>query len=160
MTLTETGESINTHSGVKIEPQFGINNCPKLDILIIPGGPLKAVESTVENKNIINWIINQKNIEYICSVCTGAFILGKTGLLSNKEATTHHLALKLLQEKYPDIIVSANKKVVHDENIITAAGVSSGINMALNLVSQTLGESIAERTAKVIEFKHNFQDEI
>ncbi|MCT1577787.1 DJ-1/PfpI family protein [Oceanobacillus kimchii] len=111
----------------------------------------------MKNKNIINWIINQKNIEYICSVCTGAFILGKTGLLSNKEATTHHLALKLLQERYPDIIVSANKKVVHDENIITAAGVSSGINMALYLVSQTLGESIAERTAKVIEFKHNFQ---
>jgi transcriptional regulator GlxA family with amidase domain len=73
-------------------------------------------------------------------------------LLDGKKATTHHLALKLLQDKYPDVHVLTDNKVVHDGNIITCGGVSSGINMALYLVEQTIGESASERTAKAIEF--------
>src|SRR5690606_5437260 len=133
-------------------PDFSIDNSPKLDILIIPGGPLRAVQTMAKNKRIIDWIIKHKNIEYICSVCTGAYILGATGLLNGKKATTHHLALKLLQKKYPEIQVLSDRKVIHDGNIITSGGVSSGINMALYIVKQILGESIAERTAKTIEF--------
>ncbi|WP_409276342.1 DJ-1/PfpI family protein [Neobacillus sp. SCS-31] len=93
-------------------------------------------------------------MEYICSVCTGAYILGATGLLDGKKATTHHLALKVLQEKYPEIQVISDNKVVHDGNIITSGGVSSGINMSLYLVEQILGKTAADRTAKTIEFVH------
>src|SRR3954470_14012824 len=125
---------------------------PELDILIIPGGPLRAVQSVVKNKTIQDWIIKHKSIEFICSVCTGAMILGETGLLNGKKATTHHLALKMLQEKYPDIRVESDRKVIHDCNLITSGGVSSGINMALYLVEQTMGKSAVERTAKTIEF--------
>ena len=78
--------------------------------------------------------------------------LAETGLLNGKKATTHHLALKMLQEKYPDIRVESDRKVIHDCNLITSGGVSSGINMALYLVEQTMGKSAAERTAKTIEF--------
>lgn len=151
-TLTETGKSITTHTEIEVVPDFSIDNSPKLDILIIPGGPLRAVQTMAKNKRIIDWIIKHKNIEYICSVCTGAYILGATGLLNGKKATTHHLALKLLQKKYPEIQVLSERKVIHDGNIITSGGVSSGINMALYIVKQILGESIAERTAKTIEF--------
>lgn len=151
-TLTETGKSITTHTEIEVVPDFSIDNSPKLDILIIPGGPLRAVQTMAKNKRIIDWIIKHKNIEYICSVCTGAYILGATGLLNGKKATTHHLALKLLQKKYPEIQVLSDRKVIHDGNIITSGGVSSGINMALYIVKQILGESIAERTAKTIEF--------
>lgn len=97
-TLTETGKSITTHTEIEVVPDFSIDNSPKLDILIIPGGPLRAVQTMAKNKRIIDWIIKHKNIEYICSVCTGAYILGATGLLNGKKATTHHLALKLLQK--------------------------------------------------------------
>ena len=150
--ITENGEQVKTHSGVRVVPDYTINNHPDLDILIIPGGPLRAVQSIMKNKNIQDWIIKHKNIEYICSVCTGAIILGETGLLNGKRGTTHHLALKILQENYPDIQVISEDKVIQDSNIITSGGVSSGINMALYLVGKTIGESAAERTATTIEF--------
>lgn len=73
-------------------------------------------------------------------------------MLDGKKATTHHLALKLLQEKYPEIQVLSDRNVVQDGNIITSGGVSSGINMAIYIVKQIMGESIAERTAKTLEF--------
>lgn len=152
ITITDTGMQIKTHSGIKVQPDFSINNSPELDILIIPGGPLRAVQSVVKNKKIRDWIIKHNSIEYICSVCTGAYILGGTGLLDGKRATTHHLAMKVLQEKYPNIRVVSNRKVVHDSNLITSGGVSSGINMALYLVEQIMGKTTAERTAKTIEF--------
>ncbi|MEH7225682.1 DJ-1/PfpI family protein [Bacillus sp. JJ1566] len=151
-TLSETGEEIKTHSDIKVKPDFSIDNSPELDILLIPGGPLRAVQDVAKNKKIIEWIITHKGIDFICSVCTGAYILGETGLLNGKKATTHHLALKLLQEKYPEINVLSDRKVVQDGNIITSGGVSSGINMALHLVEQIMGKSAAERTAKTIEF--------
>src|SRR3954447_13311795 len=151
-TITESGKQIKTHTGIKVEPDFSIVNSPELDIIIIPGGPLRAVQSVAKNKTIQDWIIKHKSIEFICSVCTGAMILGETGLLNGKKATTHHLALKMLQEKYPDIRVELDHKVIHDCNLITSGGVSSGINMALYPVEQTMGKSAAERTAKTIEF--------
>ncbi|MBS4207282.1 DJ-1/PfpI family protein [Bacillus sp. FJAT-50079] len=151
-TITEAGKEIKTHSGIKVVPDFSIDTSPELDILIIPGGPLRAVQSIVKNQKIKNWIIKHKSIEYICSVCTGAYILGETGLLDGKKATTHHLALKLLQGKYPDIRVISDSKVVHDGNLISSGGVSSGINMALYLVEQIMGKPASERIAKTIEF--------
>ncbi|RFB15281.1 DJ-1/PfpI family protein [Bacillus sp. HNG] len=151
-TLSETGMEITTHSGIKVKPDFSIDTSPELDILIIPGGPLRAVQSIAKNLKIIDWIISHKNVEYLCSVCTGAYILGETGLLDGKKATTHHLALELLREKYPKIDVLSDRKVVQDGNVISSSGVSSGINMALYLVEKILGKSTAERTAKTIEF--------
>ncbi len=79
-------------------------------------------------------------------------------MLNGKKATTHHLALKILQDKYPEIQVESNRKVIHDANFITSGGVSSGINMALHLVEQTMGKSAAERTAKTIEFVNTWGD--
>jgi len=151
-TITENELPIKTHSGIKVKPDYSIDNHPELDILIIPGGPVKAVQSMVKNKNVQEWIIKHKNIEYICSVCTGAILIGATGLLNGKNATTHHLALKMLQDNYPDIRVVSENKVVQDGNIITSGGVSSGINMALYLVENIIGKSTADRTAKTIEF--------
>lgn len=147
-TISETGMQIKTHSGIKVEPDFSIDNVPELDILIIPGGPLRAVQSVAKNQKIVDWIIKNKNIEYLCSVCTGAYILGATGLLDGKKATTHHLALKVLQEKYPAIREVSDSKVVHDSNLITSGGVSSGISMALYLVEQIMGKSIAEKIGR------------
>ncbi|SDN94659.1 hypothetical protein SAMN05443253_1304 [Bacillus sp. OK048] len=76
-------------------------------------------------------------------------------MLNGKRATTHHVALKMLQESFPDIRVVSESKVIQDSNLITSGGVSSGINMALYLVERILGKSTAERTATTIEFEKN-----
>ncbi|MGG2081316.1 DJ-1/PfpI family protein [Lysinibacillus pakistanensis] len=144
--VAENAVPIKTHSEIRVEPD--------LDILIIPGAPLRAVQSIIKNKKIKDWIIKHKNIEYICSVCSGAIILGETGLLNGKKATTHHLALKVLQENYPDIQVVSEGKVIQDSNLITSGGVSSGINMGLYLVEKTIGKTASERTATTIEFEY------
>ncbi|QQK77051.1 DJ-1/PfpI family protein [Salicibibacter cibarius] len=149
-TITEFGQRIRTHSGVKIMPDFSIVNAPEIDILIIPRGPLKAVQSVAKNQKVKDWIIKHKNSDYICSVCTGTYILGATGLLDGKKATTHHLAVKDLQAKYPHIQVLSVSKVVHTHNLISSAGVSSGINMAMYLVEQIFGKPTAERTAHTL----------
>ncbi|QQK79939.1 DJ-1/PfpI family protein [Salicibibacter cibi] len=153
-TISETGRQIRTHSGIRVVPQFSIDSSPKLDIIIIPGGPLRAVLSMVKNQKVQEWIIKSKDIEYICSVCTGSFILGETGLLNGRKATTHHLALNKFQEKYPEIGVETNSKVIKDGGMITSGGVSSGINMALYLVEEIMGRSASERIAKTIEFSN------
>jgi len=152
--IAENAVPIKTHPGIRVEPNYTIDNHPDLDILIIPGAPLRAIQSIIKNKKIKDWIIKHKNIEYICSVCSGAIILGETGLLNGKKATTHHLALKVLQEKYPDIQVVSECKVIQDSNLITSGGVSSGINMGLYLVEKTIGKTAAERTAITIEFEY------
>lgn len=100
----------------------------------------------------MEYIVKSQNIDMICSVCTGSLILAEAGLLNGKTATTHHLALSILKNKWPSIQVVNNRKVVKDGNIITSGGVSSGINMALFLVEKLFNKEIAERTAKVLEF--------
>ncbi|PAD27388.1 hypothetical protein CHH62_02295 [Niallia circulans] len=100
--ISESGKTIKTHIGTKVTPDYSINDSPTFDILLVPGGPLRAIQSISKNKKIIEWIKSQKSIEYICSVSTGAYLLGEAGLLAGKKVTTHHLALKLLQDKYPD----------------------------------------------------------
>ncbi|WP_223067476.1 DJ-1/PfpI family protein [Paenibacillus caui] len=151
-TFSESGNSIKTHAGIVIKPDFSLDNAPEFDILIVPGGPLRAVNKVLKNRKIIEYIVMSKNIEMICSVCSGSLILAEAGLLNGKTATTHHLALSILKNKWPRIQVENNKKVVKDGNIITSGGVSSGINMALYLVEKLFNNEIAKRTAKVIEF--------
>lgn len=82
----------------------------------------------------------------------GCVYFGQYWIIKRQKSNIHHLALKNLQEKYPEIQVVSESKVIHDSNLITSEGVSSGINMALYLVEQIMGKSVAKRTAKTIEF--------
>lgn len=152
-TITENGEQIRTHTGIKVVPDYDFENAPHFDIIIIPGGPLRAVKAISKNENVQKWILKHAVNNLICSVCTGAFILAETGLLSDKSATTHHLAIPILQKTYKAINVVA-EKIVHEDNIITSAGVSSGINMGIYIVEQSLGYEAAQRIAKTIEFPY------
>src|SRR5690625_1468349 len=98
ITFSKTGASIKTHAGITVEPDYSIDEEVHIDILIIPGGPLRAIQSLAKNKRVINWLKQYKDAEFICTVCTGTYILGATDLLSGKRVTTHHLATKLVQE--------------------------------------------------------------
>ncbi|MFO1442698.1 DJ-1/PfpI family protein [Bacillus sp. Bva_UNVM-123] len=154
-TVSVDGKEIKVHHGLTVIPNFSFSNCPKFDIIIVPGGPLKAIHTITTNKEIIDWIKSYED-QLIASVCTGAFFVAQTGLLSGKKATTNKSALGLLAKAYPDIEVIKDVKFVDEGNMITSAGVSSGINMALHIVSRLIDEEAAIRTSKTIEFQDGF----
>jgi transcriptional regulator GlxA family with amidase domain len=121
-----------------------------LDIVIVPGGPLKAMQLVQNNEEIIRWIKSYEK-KTIASVCTGAFFLAQAGILNGKKATTNRTALNLLEKNFPDIEVIRGVKYVDEGNVITSAGISAGIQMALHVVGKRLGTETARRTAYTIE---------
>ncbi|WYP27804.1 DJ-1/PfpI family protein [Alkalihalobacillus sp. FSL W8-0930] len=145
------GEKIVANHGLEISPQYSFKTAPTFDILIIPGGTLKTIQTVVNNNEILEWIkSNQQAL--IGSVCTGAIVLAEAELLNTKKATTNRAAFKLMERSYPEISLVKDAKYVDAGSIITSAGVSSGINMALYLVERLFDVETATRTRETIEF--------
>ena len=136
--------------GLKVIPDYSLDNSPKIDILVIPGG--YGTRPLLNNENLLNWIIKiSKEVNIVSSICTGALLLAKSGLLDGKRATTHWGAIAALKSISNSINVITNRRIV-DDGIITSAGVSSGIDMSFEIVSKLFGEEVASDTAKYIEF--------
>ncbi|WP_226606867.1 DJ-1/PfpI family protein [Bacillus cereus] len=147
-TVSENGEMITARNGLKVQPDYSIENLPPVDILIIPGG-LGAREYEIKNEIVIKWIRQQmKEVKLMTSVCTGALLLAKAGLLEGLKATTHWASI----EKFKNVEVIENVKFVDEGHIITSAGISAGINMAFHIVKNLLGVHVAEDTAKRMEY--------
>ena len=141
--LTATG-------GLKIISDYTIKDCPNIDILVVPGG--FGTRTLLNNENLLSWIKSiSDQAKITSSVCTGSLLLAKAGLLEDKRATTHWGAIEALKSIIKDIQVIDNRRIVNDE-IITSAGVSSGIDMAFMIVENLYGEQVASDTAKYIEF--------
>lgn len=149
-TVSHDGSQITVHNGLKVIPDYRFSNCPDFDLIIVPGGPLKAMKSVSDNNDIIDWIYSYKD-KLVASVCTGAFFVAKAGLLEGKKATTNRVALDLFQTSFPNIEVIRNVKFVDEESVMTSAGISAGINMALHIVSKLFDEEMSLRTAHTIE---------
>ena len=148
--VAETREPIHATFGQKLIPDYTFADSPPVDILLVPGG---GVGPALENPELIKWI--QKNAQsatHVISVCTGAFILARAGLLDGLSATTITGALDRL-EKF-----ATKTKVVHDQRyvdngkIVTTAGLSAGIDGAFHLVAKISGQGVAERTALHMEY--------
>ena len=150
-TISEKRKNIKANGNLLIKSNYTFEDAPKLNVLIIPGGI--GTRKLIKNKNVINWINTNKNIEILASVCTGALLLGKAGLLIDKKATTHWGALELLKVITPSTKIIKNKKFVFD-TYYTSAGVSSGIAMSLNIVEFFLGKIVAKNTAKFMEYNY------
>lgn len=151
-TISETGNMINARNGLKIKPDYNFNDKINFDILIIPGG-YGAEKIEIHNLKVIEWIKNQfNNVDILASVCTGSFLLAKTGILDNKNVTTHWMDIKKLQNDFPKIKVHKNIKYIEDGKIITSGGVSAGINMSLYIIEKLLNKDIARYTAKRMEY--------
>lgn len=154
-TISETGNCIIARNGLKVEPDYSFENMPSFDILIIPGG-LGAREREIHNDKVINWIKNEmENVQLITSVCTGALLLAKAGLLKDKKATTHWASLDRLEKEFPEVKVQREVKFVDEKNIITSGGISAGINMSFHIVKRLLGSDLAQKTAKRMEYDIN-----
>ena len=151
-TVSENGEMITARNGLKVQPDYSIENLPPVDILIIPGG-LGARKYEMKNEIVIKWIRQQmKEVKLMTSVCTGALLLAKAGLLEGLKATTHWASIEKFKNEFQNVEVIENVKFVDEGHIITSAGISAGINMAFHIVKNLLGMHVAEDTAKRMEY--------
>ncbi|EJQ30755.1 DJ-1/PfpI family protein [Bacillus cereus] len=151
-TVSENGEMITARNGLKVQPDYSIENLPPVDILIIPGG-LGARKYEIKNEIVIKWIRQQmKEVKLMTSVCTGALLLAKAGLLEGLKATTHWASIEKFKNGFQNVEVIENVKFVDEGHIITSAGISAGINMAFHIVKNLLGVHVAEDTAKRMEY--------
>jgi transcriptional regulator GlxA family with amidase domain len=151
--IAQNTQPILCTGNMKVLPDFTFETCPTLDMLIIPGG--YGTRREMKNPAMIAFVQQQApQVKVLASVCTGSLILGSAGLLKNLRATTHWCALDLLQQVSPSTQVDSQSHVVHQGKIITSAGISAGIDMALQIVAQQLNETIARNTARHMEYPY------
>ncbi len=151
-TIGESDKTISARNGLKVIPEYTIQNHPKLDVLIIPGG-YGAEHIEINNDIILDWIKAQQNkVDILASVCTGAFLLAQSGILDNLKATTHWMDLDRLENEYPKITVIEGVKFVDEGKIITAGGISAGINMSFHIIERLFGKKAVNETAKRMEY--------
>lgn len=146
--ISEKREPIRCRHGLRILSERTLDEAGDLDVLIVPGGA-GARLGAANNPRIIRFIEEQRG--FIASVCTGAFVLAAAGILKNLPATTHREFLDSLA-KY-EIDIRRSDRFVINERVATAAGVTSGIDLALALVARFWGEKLAARVAETLEWK-------
>jgi len=149
--VAETKDPLATSGGMKVFPDYGIEDCPDLDILVVPGG--WGTRNEMNNKRLIGWIADRsRQVEILASVCTGALMLGQAGLLDGKRATTHWRSLDWMQELFPKTHVERQLHFVEEGCLFTSAGISAGIDMALKVVARCYGDAVARATARHMEY--------
>ena len=149
--VAESAEPVSGRNAFTVVPHYTFVDCPEPDILLIPGGPGTRVE---ENRaEMVDWVsAKAEPAELVLSVCTGARILAKAGLLDGLEATTHWVSIDELKEMAPTATVHDDRRFVDNGKIVTSAGVSAGIDMSLHIVGRLCGEKAAADTAHFMEY--------
>jgi len=149
-TVSRKKEPITAQGILKIMPDYSIDDAPPADILAFFGG---NAGNATNDEAVIAWVRNRiPATQYFFSVCTGAFIMGKAGLLDDLTATTFHASIESLRTAQPKTRVLANVRWVDNGHVITTAGISAGIDGALHLVTRLKGEELAKETAAYMEY--------
>ena len=147
--VAKSAAPVPSDSGLGLVPTHTFENCPHLDLICVPGGNAGVVQ-VMGDRETIEFVRRQSSTaKYVTSVCTGAFILGVAGLLKGRRATTHWAWTELL----PLVGATHEKgRVVKDGNVITAGGVTSGIDFGLRMVAEIAGESVAQAIQLSLEY--------
>jgi transcriptional regulator GlxA family with amidase domain len=149
-TVAERMGSIVATGGLRVSPQHDFTGVPGIDVLLIPGG--WGTRPLLEHQPVLEWIRETAGrARVVTSVCTGALLLARAGLLRNRRATTHWASLDLLSTIDPSVVVERGSRFVND-GPITSAGVSAGIDMALGVVEGMYGAAVANDTARYMEY--------
>lgn len=155
-TVAESTGTVRTTGGLKIVPEFTLENCPAPHVLIIPGGG--GTRALLQKTSMLEWIRwKARTAECLFSVCTGALVLGRAGLLDRLTVTTHHLTVDLLREIAPAATVDPSARFHDQGKILTAAGISAGIDASLHLVARLASQAVAEATARYMEYTPHTQ---
>ena len=145
---SKDGGPVTTDSSFSIMPGTSFADCPQADIICVPGG--HGVREAIADKAIVDFVREQSaGALWVTSVCTGAFILGAAGLLQDKRATCHWAYTHLLP-----LFGATHEtaRVVRDGNLVTAGGVTSGIDFALELIAMISGEAVAQTIQLALEY--------
>ena len=150
-TVARRHEDVKATGGLQVVPKCDFADAPRIDLLVVPGG--FGTRPLLQDEETLDWIRSRaRECRKLTSVCTGALLLAKAGLLDGKRATTHWAALDLLAEVGPLVKVDRERRVV-DDGVITSAGVASGMDMAFYVVEQLFGKAVADETAHYIEYR-------
>jgi transcriptional regulator GlxA family with amidase domain len=143
--ISESGKAVTCAKGMRVEAHCSMAEAPKLDVLLIPGG--MGTRREVNNKPLLDWVAKMAaGCEWVTSVCTGSMILTAAGPARGKRVTTHWAFIETLRERKEASEVVEKIRYVRDGNVVTSAGVSAGIDMALWLTGQMHGEDHARFT--------------
>ena len=146
-TVAETKEPILASGGMEIVPGYTLQAAPMPKVIVIPA-------QSGAREPMLEWIrASTKSTDVTMSVCTGAYVLAKTGLLSGKSATTFHRAYEDFAMEFPDIHLKRGARFVEDGNLATSGGLTSGIDLAFRVVERYFGREVAEETAYNIEYQ-------
>ncbi|MBE0582979.1 MAG: DJ-1/PfpI family protein [Desulfofustis sp.] len=156
--ISETNAPVTATGGMKVIPHYSFEDCPRLDILVVPGG--WGTRRELKNPVMLEWLRNRAcEVDLLTSVCTGSMLLGFSGLLAGLHATTHWRSLDWMRDSFPDVIVEYDQHVVSDGRVLTSAGISAGIDMALKVVARYYGTDIAQATAVHMEYPFPISNE-
>ena len=151
-TIAEESRVVRCRGGLLVRPHHTIADHPPLDLLVVPGG--QGTRRERANARLLDWIAAQAGrAELTTSVCTGAFLLAERGLLDGRRATTHWASVGWMRGAYPAVTMLEDARVVDEGPVITSAGVSAGIDMALHVVARLHGEEAAAWTARWMEYE-------
>jgi transcriptional regulator GlxA family with amidase domain len=149
-TVESEGRPIRCAFQLQVIPEHSFANCPSIDILVVPGG--RGARLAMNDDRLLEFVRSRAaQAELITSVCTGALLLAKVGLLDGKRATTHWAALQELKQ-FPGVTVE-HQRYVHDGQVITAGGISAGIDMAFYVVERLCGRAVRDEVAHRMEYR-------
>ena len=151
LVAAEAGPVASSH-GPRALADHGFADCPALDVLLVPGG--MGTRREVDNDALIGWIRTRAAAaELVTSVCTGAALLARAGVLDGKRATTNKRAFEWVVSQGPAVEWVPRARWVEDGRLVTSSGVSAGIDMALAVVARHTGEALSEQVAQLIEYR-------
>lgn len=150
-TVSEKGGTVKAAKGMRVVSDYSFADAPKADVFLVPGG--QGTRKQVENPVMLDWIRSAaKSASWITSVCTGSLLLTTAGPAAGKTVTTYWAYVETLRQRGHAKAVRGDARWVRDGNVVTAAGVSAGIDMALWLVGQIWSPDVARATQKAMEY--------
>jgi len=151
--VSESTELVRASGGMKILPDVDFATCPRVDMLLVPGG--HGIRALFHVPEYLEWLQRMaQQVDRLASVGTGSLLLGEAGLLVGKNATTHFRSVDFFRQRYSRTSLRPELPVVIDGNITTANSIRAGIDMALYLVAQIYGQTIARTAARQMEYPY------
>jgi transcriptional regulator GlxA family with amidase domain len=145
-TVADTAGTVRVTGGMQVTPDYTLDNAPAPRVVVVPA--MRATSRTLD------WLKQKApQADLVMSVCTGAFVLASAGLLKGRSATTHHQFHDRLAQGFPDVTVERTRRFVEGGRVATAAGLTSGIDLALRVVERYFGRAVADATARYMEYE-------
>ncbi|MFZ9044896.1 MAG: DJ-1/PfpI family protein [Cyclobacteriaceae bacterium] len=151
-------DTITTFEGLNLIPDHSYDSAPEIDILVVPSAE-NSMSSDLENVELISFVREiGKNARFVMSLCDGAFVLAKAGLINGKESTTFPSDIDRYRSMFPELTVYENVSFVHDQNLITSAGGAKSYDPALYLVQLLYGDQVAKGVGKGLVIDWNLSE--